>query len=76
VVTVSDEHVERFNQDISQTEKRYFGKRMPNMLADYCSSLISKKTEENKHENKTKRLFNDFLLVRVPCLETLFITGS
>ncbi|UYV65314.1 hypothetical protein LAZ67_3003924 [Cordylochernes scorpioides] len=32
---VSDEHVERFHQDISSMEKRYQGKWNPAMLADY-----------------------------------------
>jgi hypothetical protein len=33
---VSDEHGERFHQDISNMEKRYQGKWSPSMLADYC----------------------------------------
>lgn len=33
---VSDEHGERFHQDISSMEKRYQGKLSPSMLADYC----------------------------------------
>ncbi|UYV72794.1 hypothetical protein LAZ67_10000749 [Cordylochernes scorpioides] len=33
---VSDEHGERFHQDISSMEKRYQGKWSPGMLADYC----------------------------------------
>jgi len=36
---VSDEHGERFHQDIAQTEKRYQGKWSPAMLADYCWSV-------------------------------------
>ncbi|GBP20941.1 hypothetical protein EVAR_9510_1 [Eumeta japonica] len=36
---VSDEHGERFHQDISNMEKRYQGKWSPNMLADYCWTL-------------------------------------
>ncbi|GBM80409.1 hypothetical protein AVEN_166261-1 [Araneus ventricosus] len=37
--TVSDEHGERFHQDISNMGARYQGKRNPKMLADYCSTL-------------------------------------
>ena len=37
--TVSDEHGERFHQDISTMERRYQGKRSPSMLADYCWTL-------------------------------------
>jgi hypothetical protein len=37
---VSDEHGERFHKDISTMEKRYQGKWNPNMLADYCWTLV------------------------------------
>ncbi|UYV74905.1 hypothetical protein LAZ67_12001752 [Cordylochernes scorpioides] len=37
---VSDEHGERFHQDISSMEKRYQGKWSPGMLADYCWTLM------------------------------------
>lgn len=33
---VSDEHGERFHQDIASFEKRYQGKWEPSLLADYC----------------------------------------
>ena len=33
---VSDEHGERLHQDILAVEKRYQGKWMSSMLADYC----------------------------------------
>jgi len=36
---VSDEHGERFRQDISALEKRYQGERNCAMLADYCWTL-------------------------------------
>ena len=36
---VSDEHGERFHQDIFQMEKRYQGKWSPHMLADYCWTI-------------------------------------
>jgi len=35
----SDEHGERFHRDIMAMEKRYQGKRMLSMLADYCWTL-------------------------------------
>jgi hypothetical protein len=37
---VSDEHGERFHQDISNMEKRYQGKWSLSMLADYCWTLM------------------------------------
>ena len=33
---VSDEHGERFHQDILAMEKRYQGKLTSSMMADYC----------------------------------------
>lgn len=33
---VSDEHGERFHQDIMAMERRYQGKWSPRMLADFC----------------------------------------
>lgn len=37
---VSDEHGERFHQNILEMEKRYLGKSTLNMLADYCWQLV------------------------------------
>jgi hypothetical protein len=37
---MSNECGERFNLDISQTEKRYIRKCSPNMLADCCWNLV------------------------------------
>jgi hypothetical protein len=36
---VSDEHGQRFHQDINNMEKRYQGKWSLSMLADYCWTL-------------------------------------
>ena len=36
---VSDEHGERFHQDISALEKMYQGQRSARMLADYCWTM-------------------------------------
>ncbi|KAH9632283.1 hypothetical protein HF086_010208 [Spodoptera exigua] len=44
---VSDEHGERFHQDISDMEKRYQGKWSPNMLADYCWTIKRDQPEAN-----------------------------
>jgi len=52
---VSDEHGERFHQDTSQVENPYSGKWSPNMLADYCWSLIRETPPgECKRQKKTK----------------------
>lgn len=36
LATESDEHGERFHQDIMYMEKRYRGKKLDHMLADFC----------------------------------------
>lgn len=48
---VSDEHGERFHQDISRMEKRYTGKWNEKMLADYCWTL-QRETEEEEYKRK------------------------
>ncbi len=50
---VSDEHGERFHQDISQMEKRYSGKSGENMLADFCWSLHRETSTECYKRKKT-----------------------
>ena len=58
---ISDEHGERFLQDISYIEKRYSGKWSPNMLADYCCSLkMDTPTGKYKRHKKMKQVFNEF----------------
>ena len=46
----SEEHGERFHQDIKSFEHRYLGKWSVNFLADYCWSLVR---ETNSNRNKT-----------------------
>jgi len=45
---VSDEHGERFHQDIMAREKRYQGKWTSSMSADYCWTL-KRKVPDAKH---------------------------
>lgn len=53
---VSDEHGERFHQDIAIMEKRYQGKWSPRMLGDYCWTLI-RDLPETVHKRKiTKKV--------------------
>lgn len=49
---VSDEHGERFHQDLSTLEKRYQGRWDANMLGDYCWSLIREDLSESLHKRK------------------------
>jgi len=62
-VEVSDEHGERFHQDISSIEKRYQGKWNCAMLADYCWTLaIDAPTMEYKRQKERKK--NYFICVK------------
>jgi hypothetical protein len=49
---VSDEHGERFHQDVRCIERRYQANKGPAMLADYVWSLIRDKGD--KHNKKVK----------------------
>lgn len=51
---VSDEMGERFHQDIMVMEKRYKGKSLTSMLADYCWSLIEK-IPHDEYRRQVKR---------------------
>ena len=56
---VSDEHGERFHQDISIMESRYKGKFTPNMMGDYCWTLQREKTSTiNKRKTKEQNHFS------------------
>lgn len=53
---VSDEHGERFHQDIAVIERRYKGKKWTEgLLADYCWK-ISRDRPAQKHKRKTTKL--------------------
>ncbi|UYV81699.1 hypothetical protein LAZ67_20002036 [Cordylochernes scorpioides] len=68
---VSDEHGEKFHQDISSMEKRYQGKWSPAMLADYCWTLkrdlpqanCSKITKDIFIGTQIRKLINDKELI-------------
>jgi hypothetical protein len=58
---ISVEQGERFQQDISQIEKRYSGKWSQNILADCCWSLIwETPTSECKRQKQIKWVLNEF----------------
>lgn len=52
---VSDEHGERFHQDIMQIEKRYNGKWSAAMLADFCWSIHRETPMECMKRKKTTK---------------------
>ena len=51
---VSDEHGERFHQDIAAMEKWYQGKWSPSMLADYCWT-ITKDVPDIEYKRQAKK---------------------
>ena len=54
---VSDEHGERFHQDILEMERRYKVKSVTNMLADYCWQLISDVLEPSYRRKSSRKKF-------------------
>lgn len=54
---VSDEHGERFHQDIKTIEKRYKGKNLCNMLGDYCWNLQTDSFEIKYRRKSSRRTF-------------------
>jgi len=58
---VSDEHGERFHQDIKEMEKRYQGEATPNMLADYCWT-IARDNPDGTYKRKAKRFKTNEIL--------------
>lgn len=52
--SVSDEHGERFHQDISGMEGRYQGKWSPSMLADYCWN-VTRETPVDSYKRAVKK---------------------
>ena len=54
---VSDEHGERFHQDIKIMEHRYQGRFEPNMVGDYCWFLQLETTTSHKRKRKCTREF-------------------
>lgn len=49
---ISDEHGERFHQDIALMESRYQGRFDPKMMGDYCWML--QREEESTHRRKSR----------------------
>ena len=55
---VSDEHGERFHQDIAVVETRYKGKSNANMMGDYCWFLQKQsKTKYHRSAKHVKTLY-------------------
>jgi hypothetical protein len=54
---VSDEHGERFHQDISQMEKNYQGQWNPSMMGDFCWMLVRDKSDTEYKRKSMKSHF-------------------
>lgn len=52
----SDEHGERFHQELALIEQRYKGKDYRHMMAEYCWS-ICRSTSQEEHARQSKRSF-------------------
>jgi hypothetical protein len=57
MAAVSDEHRGRFHQDIPQMENRYSSKGNPDILADYCWTLLRETPTEKFETKETKMSF-------------------
>ena len=69
---ISNEHGERFHQDISQMGKKYSGKWNPNIMADYCLRITSATwSGKYKRWEKKKWVFNEFFVVRILYIVTV-----
>ena len=54
---VSDQHGERFHQDISNIETRYQGKPNDKIMGDYCWYLQRETDVSYRHKQKVKNIF-------------------
>ena len=54
---VSDEHGERFHQDIKILEERYQGKASPAMMADFCWSIQRDTDESHRRKRRCPQHF-------------------
>ena len=64
-VAVSDEHGERFHQDMMKMEANYRGKWSPSMMADFCWMLKRNLNVTSPMQDigyRLKRVISDFLL--------------
>jgi hypothetical protein len=68
----SDEHDERFYQEIATMEKRYQGKWSTSMLADYCWMLTRNAPEQlHKRQAKQSREYKRTFILK--CLMYIFL---
>ncbi|KAJ8685654.1 hypothetical protein QAD02_021447 [Eretmocerus hayati] len=51
---VSDEHGERFHQEIATLENRYNSKKSVNMLADYCWNVVTEGSSTHRRKSARK----------------------
>ena len=54
---ISEEHGERFHQDIAETERRYQGRWNSNMMGDYVWSLIREDSAVHRRKSRKRNYF-------------------
>lgn len=54
----SDEHGERFHQEMKEMEKRYQGLWNESMMGDFCWGLV--RESSHSHKRKTRHSVNHF----------------
>jgi hypothetical protein len=54
---VSNEHSERFDQDISVMEKHFVGRRNCGMLSEYCWSIVMETPESSYKRKRSRKTF-------------------
>lgn len=62
--SVSDEHGERFHQDLKSFEDRYQGFWDKNMLADYCWSTL-RDTDINQYKKRVNYVIFNFFVTHL-----------
>jgi hypothetical protein len=76
MAAVSEEHSERILQDITGANKIQSGKWHPNMLADYCWTLVRHTpTKEYRRQKWTKWVYDVTLLIlsRILCVDSVHV---
>ena len=63
---VTDEHCEKFHQNIAAMEDKYKGKCKANMIADYYW-FLKRDTSGSSHKRKANTSTSDLRLIRLTC---------
>ena len=67
---ISDEHGERFHQEVKEMENRYQGKFTEHMMADYCWFLQNESDTEHKCKSKRQKFVQCWTHIVCPYVKT------